>query len=84
MAVPLALISALKRDTVIDQTIRTVTVTFLSTPSFWVGIILLILLGVKFPIFPVGGIGQDFCAAALLSLLARPRHGDTSGRSSNP
>ncbi len=60
MAVPLALISALKRDSLIDQTIRAITVAFLSTPSFWVGILLLIVLGVKIPLFPVGGIGENF------------------------
>ncbi|MFN2203902.1 MAG: ABC transporter permease [Caldilineaceae bacterium] len=60
IAVPLALISALKRDSIFDQGIRTVTVTFLSTPSFWVGILLLIVFGVKIPIFPVGGTGQTF------------------------
>jgi peptide/nickel transport system permease protein len=58
IAVPLALVSALKRESIIDQGIRAFTVTMLSTPSFWVGIILLIVFGVKIPIFPVGGIGQ--------------------------
>lgn len=60
IAVPLALLAALKRDTLIDQVIRAVFVTLLSTPNFWVGIVLLILFGVKFPIFPVGGAGETF------------------------
>ncbi len=58
LTVPLAVISALKKGTWIDQAIRSFTVLGISTPSFWVGILLLILLGVKVQIFPVGGIGN--------------------------
>jgi peptide/nickel transport system permease protein len=60
MAVPLALVAALKKDSVIDQAIRAVFVAFMSTPAFWIGIVLLILLGIKIPIFPVGGVGETF------------------------
>jgi peptide/nickel transport system permease protein len=59
-AVPLSLLAALNRDKWIDQVIRGVFVTVLSSPGFWVGIMLLILFGVKFPIFPVGGVGHTF------------------------
>ncbi len=58
LTVPLAVISALNKGTWIDQAIRSFTVLGISTPSFWVGILLLILLGVKVQIFPVGGIGN--------------------------
>ena len=37
-----------------------VLMTMLSTPSFWFGIILLIIFGVKIPIFPVGGVREGF------------------------
>lgn len=60
ITVPVSLIAALKKDSLLDQTIRAVVVTLMSTPGFWIGILLLILLGVKIPIFPVGGIGQTF------------------------
>jgi peptide/nickel transport system permease protein len=60
MTIPLSLISALNKDTLIDQIIRAVFVTVMSTPGFWIGIILLIVLGVQIPLFPVGGIGQTF------------------------
>jgi len=60
IAFPLGLLAALKRNTWIDQVIRAVFVTVLSTPAFWIGIILLIFLGIKIPIFPVGGAGRTF------------------------
>jgi peptide/nickel transport system permease protein len=60
VSVPLSLIAALTKDSWFDQTLRILLMTMLATPSFWFGIILLILFGVKIPIFPVGGVGQGF------------------------
>lgn len=60
MAFPLGLISALKKDSFVDQAIRAVFVTLLSTPAFWIGIVLLIVFGVKIHLFPVGGAGRTF------------------------
>jgi peptide/nickel transport system permease protein len=57
---PLALLAALHRDSILDQFVRGFTVAMMSTPGFWVGIILLILLGVKLSIFPVGGAGKNW------------------------
>jgi len=58
MTIPLSILAALKKDTIIDQIIRGACTFVLSTPAFWLGIALLILLGVKIPIFPVGGYGD--------------------------
>jgi len=60
MAVPLSLLASLRRNGPLDQGIRAVSVFFMSTPGFWVGIMLLILFGIKIPIFPVGGAGDTF------------------------
>jgi len=60
LTVPLSFLAALKKDTIIDQIIRGVFTTLLSAPSFWVGIVLLIILGIRIDIFPVGGVGQGF------------------------
>ncbi len=59
MTIPLAIVAALKRDTFIDQAIRGFCIFLISTPGFWIGILLLILLGVKVSIFPVGGAGDS-------------------------
>jgi len=60
ITVPLSIMAALKRDTFTDQIIRAFSVAMISTPGFWIGILLLILLGVKLSIFPVGGAGETF------------------------
>ncbi len=59
-SIPLSLLTALKKDSWFDQAVRMVLMTMLSTPSFWFGIILLIVFGVKIPIFPVGGVREGF------------------------
>jgi len=58
MAVPLSLIAALHRNGLADQIIRGVFVSLMSIPAFWIGLMLLILLGIKIPLFPVGGVGD--------------------------
>lgn len=60
LAIPLSLLAALRQDSFIDQAIRAVSVALMSIPGFWMGIMLLILLGIKIPIFPVGGGGETF------------------------
>jgi peptide/nickel transport system permease protein len=60
ITVPLSLLAALKRDSLLDQIIRTACVAMMATPGFWIGILLLILLGIKIPIFPIGGAGNTF------------------------
>jgi peptide/nickel transport system permease protein len=58
MAVPLSVVAALRRNGVIDQAIRAVFVSLMSIPGFWIGLMLLILLGIKIPLFPIGGVGE--------------------------
>lgn len=60
LTVPLSFLAALNKDTTIDQIIRGIVMTLLAAPAFWVGIVLLIVLGIKIQIFPVGGTGQGF------------------------
>jgi peptide/nickel transport system permease protein len=60
MAVPLALVGALKRDTVVDSFIRTGFQIGLSMPVFYIGIILLTVFAARLHWFPVGGFGNSF------------------------
>jgi peptide/nickel transport system permease protein len=60
IAVPLAVVAAVYRDTVFDQIIRGVFVVTLAMPSFWVGIILVLLLSIDVHLFPVTGFGASF------------------------
>jgi peptide/nickel transport system permease protein len=59
MTLPLALLSVIKRGSIIDQFVRGFSMTMIATPGFWIGILLLILLGVKVHLFPVGGAGTS-------------------------
>jgi peptide/nickel transport system permease protein len=60
IAVPLAAIAAVKSGKVTDQIIRFLSTAGLGMPSFWIGTTLIILLGLTFPLFPVGGYGNGF------------------------
>jgi peptide/nickel transport system permease protein len=61
IAVPLATLAATKKDTTRDQAIRVVPMFGLAMPSFWVGIILILLFGLHLGrLFPVGGYGDTF------------------------
>jgi peptide/nickel transport system permease protein len=58
IAVPTAIISALRRDTLIDNGIRAVFQVGLSMPVFYIGILLLTFLAAQLRWFPVGGYGS--------------------------
>ncbi len=60
IAVPLAFVSALRPGSWIDAVIRTVAQVSLSTPVFYLGLVLLIVFAAQLHWFPVGGIGQGF------------------------
>jgi peptide/nickel transport system permease protein len=60
ITVPLAALAATKKDGLRDHVIRTLSVVGLGMPSFWVGIMLILLLGLKAHAFPVGGYGNGF------------------------
>ena len=56
IALPLALVSALKQNSVWDRMGTVGSMFGVSMPTFWQGIMLILLLCVAFPIFPTGGI----------------------------
>jgi peptide/nickel transport system permease protein len=60
ICVPLAIVSALRQNSFIDQLIRSVTTLALAMPTFWLGLNLLILFAVIVPLFPVAGYGSTF------------------------
>jgi len=62
IAVPLAFVAALREGGIADTAIRVVSQVGLSTPVFYVGLILLITLAAGLGWFPVGGIGDSFAA----------------------
>jgi hypothetical protein len=55
LAVPLGMIAAWKQNTRTDAAIVGLSVVFLSLPSFWLGLLFLLFLGVKADLFPIVG-----------------------------
>jgi len=60
LAVPLAVLAAVRRNTWVDSLIRGVFQVALSLPVFYIGLQLLTLLGAKLAWFPIGGYGDTF------------------------
>ena len=55
---PLGALAALKKGTWIDQSARFVAVMGQATPGFWLGIMLLLILGVRLELLPISGHGD--------------------------
>ncbi len=58
ITLPLATLAAVKRGSVIDLSIQAIFVAVMSMPAFWLGILLILLFGLKLPVFPVSGYGE--------------------------
>lgn len=52
--------AALRRGQIADHTIRIFFLLFLTTPSFWLGILLILLFSLRLHLFPVAGYGESF------------------------
>jgi peptide/nickel transport system permease protein len=59
LTLPLAFLAALRRDSPIDFGIRGTLMLGLAMPSFWLGLILLLLFAVRWHVFPIAGVGND-------------------------
>lgn len=55
IAIPLGCAAALYPNTIIDRIALSIAVSAQAIPNFWLGLMLIILLAVMFPIFPVSG-----------------------------
>lgn len=60
VAVPLAVISATNKDRWPDHLIRVVSLLGFTMPSFWIALLLMLLLGTKLRWVPVAGYGESF------------------------
>ena len=59
IAVPFATLAAIRRESPVDHAIRLVFTTVIGIPTFWMGIILAVLLSVKLRLLPLGGTGES-------------------------
>jgi peptide/nickel transport system permease protein len=55
LAIPLGMLAAWKQSTLVDVTVVTGAIVFLSIPSFWLGLIFLLVFGLKLDLLPVVG-----------------------------
>lgn len=60
ISIPLAVVASLRKNGVIDQFIRGFFTLALAMPSYWVGIVLILLLSIHVHWFPVSGFGDGF------------------------
>jgi peptide/nickel transport system permease protein len=67
LTIPLALISAVRRERATDHAIRVVGMTLFVMPVFWLGLLLSLVFGLDLGLLPTGGYGHGL-AGALRSL----------------
>jgi peptide/nickel transport system permease protein len=75
LAIPLGVISAVKRDSLIDRAITSFSFLGTSIPVFWLGIMLIVLFSLRLDWLPSGGMsstGQPFSVSDRLSHLLLP------------
>ncbi len=60
ITLPLAFVSVLKSDRPVDSGIRVGGMLFLGMPSFWLGLLFILLFGLRLKWFPISGWGKDF------------------------
>lgn len=60
IAVPLAVLAATHKDGVSDQAVRAIPLIGMGMPAAWLAIMLILFLGLKAHVFPVGGYGSGF------------------------
>ncbi len=58
VCVPLAVAAAMRQGSVTDQAVRGFSTLALAMPGFWLGLNLLILFAVVWPVFPLSGFGK--------------------------
>jgi peptide/nickel transport system permease protein len=60
VALPLGIVAAVRRNTWVDQLIRTVSLVTLAMPAFWLGVLFILFFGLQLGWFPIGGYGDTF------------------------
>ena len=71
LAIPLGVVSATRRGQVPDYAATTFSLLGISTPNFWLGIMLVLLLAVEFNVFPTSG--RQFGFVETIAAITGPR-----------
>jgi peptide/nickel transport system permease protein len=59
IAVPLAILSAVRRNRPVDHLVRIFTTITFAMPTFWMALLLVLVFSIKLGIFPTSGLGKD-------------------------
>ena len=60
ISLPLGVLAALKKDSILDNIVRSTLMVSLLMPTFYTGILIIILLSIKLDLFPTSGYGEGF------------------------
>lgn len=60
ISLPLGIMAALKKNSIADNIVRSVLTVTMVMPSFWIGIIFIIVFSITLGLFPVSGFGDSF------------------------
>ena len=60
IAIPTAVLAALRKDGIFDQAVRAITLIAFGMPPFWIGIIFILVFSLHLHLFPVSGYGDTF------------------------
>jgi peptide/nickel transport system permease protein len=69
LGIPLGVLSAVKHNSVLDQITVLLTTLGISTPAFWLGILLIVLFTLSFPVIPGTGMHSARGEGGLVDLL---------------
>ncbi|TKX44736.1 ABC transporter permease [Halorubrum sp. ARQ200] len=72
LAIPLGVISATRRNEPVDYGATLLSLGGISTPNFWLGIMLILIFAVEFNVFNTSGRGADVGDVALSAITAEP------------
>jgi peptide/nickel transport system permease protein len=59
ISLPLGILAAIKKDSLLDNIVRSTLMVTMVMPSFWTGIILILLFSIHFRLLPVSGYGSN-------------------------
>ena len=75
IAIPIGVFTAMKRNSLPDRMVTVLAFLGISLPSFWFGLMLMYILGVRLQLLPLGGmrtIGAEFSVLDVIRHLAMP------------
>lgn len=72
IALPLGVLSAVRQHSWVDKTSMVFAIFWLSMPSFWLGLMLILIFAVQFDMFPISGRGGAVLSVTGLSFVVLP------------